>query len=96
MSLSAVWDRFWWALMVAILVGLLWLKFLDAIVPSETGGLIFSSLAGILYFSVGMRKMIVQRRRESEIEKKAYEEWLAREKEMAVWTNANDRASWRH
>jgi flavin-dependent dehydrogenase len=96
MSLSAVWERFWWASMVAIGVGLLWLKFFDAIVPTEIGGVIFSSLAGIAYFSVGMRKMIVQRRREIEIERKAYEEWLAREKEMAGWTKANDRASWRH
>jgi hypothetical protein len=96
MSLSAVWERFFWATMVAILAGLLWLKFLDAIVPCETGGVIFSSLAGILYFSVGIRKMIVQRRRESEIAKKAYEEWLAREREMAAWTKTNDRASWRH
>jgi len=96
MSLSAVWERFWWGSMVAIGGGLLWLKFLDSIVPCEIGGVIFSSLAGIAYLSVGMRKMIIQRRRESEIEKRAYEEWLAREKEMAVRTNANDRASWRH
>ncbi len=76
MSISAIWDRFWWSLMLTILTGLIWLKFIDPIVPCLSVGLILCVSVGVIFFAVGIRKMLQQKRREEEIERTAYEELL--------------------
>ncbi len=77
MSLAAIWDRFWWSLMLTILVGLLWLKFIDPIIPCMSVGLLLCSLVGGIYLAIGLRKMIRQKRHEEEIERRARAELRA-------------------
>lgn len=76
MSFANIFDRFWWSLMLTILLGLIWLKFVDPIVPCWSIGLIFSVMCGLGFFSFNMRKLIVQQRLEEDLERKAYEELL--------------------
>jgi len=76
MSLSAIWERFWWSLLLTITLGLLWLKFIDPYVNCVSVGLIVCIGAGLIHFSLGIRKLVVQRNKEKEIEKQAYEELL--------------------
>jgi hypothetical protein len=77
MSISAIWDRFWWSLMLTILLGLIWLKAIDPFVPCVSVGLIVCIGAGVAYFGVGIRAMARQVTREKEIEQKAREELVA-------------------
>lgn len=56
MSLAEIWDRFFWSAMVAIFVGLVWLKFLDPVVPCVGPGLVVAVIAGGIYFYWGWRK----------------------------------------
>lgn len=77
MSLAAIWDRFWWSLMLTITLGLLWLKFLDPYVGCVSVGLIVCIGAGLIYFSVGIRKLALQHRMELDVEEKARNELLA-------------------
>lgn len=77
MSLGALWDRFWWSLMLAIFVGLLWLKIVDPVFHSSRVGAAAAFIVGAAYFTVGLRRMLAQKRREQEIEKKAREEIAA-------------------
>ncbi len=77
MSLSAIWDRFWWSLMLGILVGLLWLKFLDPVIPCVSAGIIVSVTVGAANFYIGMRKMVREYKAGLEVERRAYEELLA-------------------
>jgi membrane protein YdbS with pleckstrin-like domain len=76
MSISAIWDRFWWSLILTVASGLIWLKFIDPVVPCVSMGLIICIAIGMLYFILGIRKMIRQKRYEEEIERKAYQELL--------------------
>jgi len=71
MSLSALWDRFYWALMLAIFVGLLWLKFLDARIACMGPGLLVAVLVGGAYFGIGVTRMRRARRQELEAERQA-------------------------
>jgi len=56
MSLADAWDRFFWSVMVAIFVGLVWLKFLDSKVACVGPGLVVAAIAGGIYFYLGWRK----------------------------------------
>ena len=56
MSFADAWDRFFWSVMIAIFVGLVWLKFLDHIVACVGPGLIVAIIIGGLYFYLGWRK----------------------------------------
>ena len=40
MSIAALWDRFWWSLMLTIGLGLIWLKYINPVVPCVSVGLI--------------------------------------------------------
>jgi hypothetical protein len=51
-----VWDRIFWSAMLALFVGLVWLKFVDPIVPCAGPGLIVAAIAGGIYFYVWWRK----------------------------------------
>jgi hypothetical protein len=84
MSLSAIWDRFWWSMILTILVGLLWLKFLEPVVPCVSVGLVVAVLIGVTYFAVGIRAMARQRKREMEIERQALEELMREMESEAV------------
>ena len=77
MSLAAVWDRFWWSLMLTILVGLVWLKFIDPVIPCMSVGLLLCSLVGGTYLAIGLRHRILQKRHEEEIERRARAELRA-------------------
>jgi len=56
MSLADAWDRFFWSVMLAIFVGLVWLKFLDPVVACVGPGLVVAAIAGGIYFYLGWRK----------------------------------------
>lgn len=56
MSLADAWDRFFWSVMLAIFVGLVWLKFLDPVVPCVGPGLVVAAIVGGIYFYLGWRK----------------------------------------
>jgi hypothetical protein len=73
-SISKIWDRFWWSLMITILIGLVWLKFLDPIIPCVGIGLVIATGAGLVYFSIGLRDMVREKRLHDELEKKALED----------------------
>lgn len=84
MSIAAIWDRFWWSLMLAILIGLIWLKFIDPLFPHIIVGIIISCAAGGTYFTIGIRKMLRVIEDEKEIERKAREELIAEYGKEAV------------
>ena len=71
MSLAAIWDRFWWSLMLTIFAGALWLKFVDPLGPNVRIGIAVASVIGAAYFAIGLSRMIRQKRREEEIERAA-------------------------
>jgi hypothetical protein len=55
-DIADIWDRIFWSAMLALLVGLVWLKFLDPIVPCVGPGLIVAVIAGGIYFYLWWRK----------------------------------------
>lgn len=55
MSLADLWDRFFWSVMVAIFVGLVWLKFLEPYAACLGPGLVVALIAGGIYFYIGCR-----------------------------------------
>lgn len=73
-SISKIWDRFWWSLMITIFIGLVWLKFLDPIVACWGIGLVVAAGAGLIYFAIGLRIMVREKRLHDELEKKALED----------------------
>ncbi|MDH4137030.1 MAG: hypothetical protein OEW09_10005 [Anaerolineae bacterium] len=56
MSLADIWDRFFWSVMIALFVGLVWLRFLDPVVPCVGPGLVVAAIVGGIYFYLGWRK----------------------------------------
>jgi len=56
MPLADAWDRFFWSVIIAIFVGLVWLKFLDPVLACVGPGLVVSAIAGGIYFYLGWRK----------------------------------------
>ena len=57
MSITELWDRFWWGFMIMIFVGLLWLKFLDPYLSCVWSGVAFAAFCGGLYIYTGIRRM---------------------------------------
>ncbi len=55
MDLGSAWDLMFRSFLVFIFVGLVWLKFIDPIIPC-VAGLPVPILAGFLYFYIGWRK----------------------------------------
>ncbi len=68
MSITELWDRAWWGFMIAIFVGLLWLKFLDPYLSCVWSGLIFAVLCGSAYVYAGVRKMRRKANAETQLE----------------------------
>lgn len=56
MSITDLWDRIFWAIIVGIFVGLVWLKFLDPVLPCVGPGLVVATIAGGIYFYPWWRK----------------------------------------
>ena len=56
MSLADLWDRFFWSVMIALFVGLVWLKYLDPVVACVGPGLVVAAIVGGIYFYLGWRK----------------------------------------
>jgi hypothetical protein len=77
MSIAAIWDRFWWSLMLAIFVGLVWLKFMDPLMPHSWIGTMLTIGSGAVKFALGIFGLLKQKRKEEEIERKAREELIA-------------------
>jgi hypothetical protein len=57
MSLADLWDRFFWSVMIALFVGLVWLKYLDPVVACVGPGLVVAAIVGGIYFYLGWRKV---------------------------------------
>lgn len=62
MTLSEAWDRMFWTIMLVIFVGLVWMKFLQAILPCEGPGLIVALCVGIAFFYRGWRQAVDRKR----------------------------------
>jgi hypothetical protein len=77
MSLAAIWDRFWWSLMLTIALGLLWLKFVDPILSCDSVGLIVCITIGATYFAKGINKLAKQQKVELAVEENARKDLLA-------------------
>lgn len=77
MKLAVIWDRVWWSLMLTILVGLIWLKFIDPVFHHGKVGLAVSIAVGLAYLAFGIGRMLQQKHREDEIERTAREELRA-------------------
>lgn len=78
LSVAEIWDRLWWSMMITILVGLAWLKFVD---PILTGGWIYVGMmlalaVGAAYFIKGIVSLVRERRLEKQLEAQAYTEML--------------------
>ena len=56
MPLADAWDRFFWSVMLAIFVGLVWLRFLDPVLACVGPGLVVAAIVGGIYFYLGWRK----------------------------------------
>jgi len=57
MSLADIWDRFFWSVIIAIFVGLVWLKYFEDRVGACVGpGLVVAGIVGGIYFYLGWRK----------------------------------------
>jgi hypothetical protein len=54
MSSAAVWDRFFWSLMLSIFVVFAWLKFLDRLMPLRPTGVFLAGGAGVAYLAIGI------------------------------------------
>jgi hypothetical protein len=74
MKVAVIWDRVWWSLMLAILVGLIWLKFVDPVFHHSKLGLALSVAVGMTYLAIGIARMLRQKHREDEVERAAREE----------------------
>jgi hypothetical protein len=58
MSFWDVWDRTFWAFMIVIGVGLLWITFIEPYGLACVGpGLVVALIAGGIFLFVGIRKM---------------------------------------
>lgn len=56
MSLSEAWDRMFWAIMIVIFVGLLWMRFLQPYAACEGPGFLVALAVGAAFFYRGYRK----------------------------------------
>jgi hypothetical protein len=69
MSLADAWERFFWSVLIAIFVGLVWLKYLDPVLACVGPGLVVAAIVGGIYFYLGWRKATRQAQTdESELE----------------------------
>ncbi len=66
MTLSEGWDRMFWSIMLTIFVGLVWMKFLEAVLPCEGPGLIVSICVGVAFFYRGWHKAKTSKASESQ------------------------------
>ena len=78
LSVAEIWDRLWWSLMISILIGLGWLKFIDPILMQKHIyiGIALSLAGGAVYFIYGICRMVHEKKLERELEKKAYAEMM--------------------
>lgn len=76
MSVAEIWDRLWWSMVITILIGLAWLKFIDPLFPYIIVGVTLALGLGGTYFVVGIVKLSKQKRLEKTLEEKAYRELM--------------------
>lgn len=76
MSVAEIWDRLWWSIVIAILIGLGWLKFIDPVFPHIIAGVALSLCAGGVYFVMGIVRLSRQKKLEKALEEKAYRELM--------------------
>ena len=68
MTLSEAWDRMFWAIMLTIFVGLVWMKFLEQVAPCAGPGLLVSVSIGIAFFYRGWRQAVARKQQADQIE----------------------------
>ena len=68
MSSAAVWDRFFWSLMLSIFVVFAWLKLLDGLLPLTPTGLAVAGGAGAAYLVIGIIHLRQQDRKTKAME----------------------------
>ncbi len=56
MNLSQAWDRMFWAIMLTIFIGLVWMRFLQDVAACEGPGLLVALTAGVVFFATGFRR----------------------------------------
>lgn len=76
MSVAEIWDRLWWSMVIAVLIGLAWLKFIDPLFPYIIAGVALALGSGGTYFVVGIVKLSKQKRLEKALEERAYRELM--------------------
>lgn len=76
MSVAEIWDRLWWSMVITILIGLAWLKFIDPLFPYIIVGVTLALGLGGTYFVVGIVKLSKQKRLEKTLEERAYRELM--------------------
>lgn len=76
MSIAEIWDRLWWSMVITVLIGLAWLKFIDPVFPYIAVGMALALGVGGTYFVVGILKLAKQKRLEKSLEEKAYRELM--------------------
>lgn len=76
MTFSEIFDRFFWSLVLALFIGLLWLIFIDPSFPHIMVGVALSLLIGGTYFFAGIRKLVREKRLERRLEEEAYRELM--------------------
>jgi hypothetical protein len=79
MTFSEAWDRMFWSLMLTIFIGLVWMKFLQAVLPCEGPGLVASICVGIAFFATGWRNAVIHKRKEADAERVQSAEIMTRE-----------------
>lgn len=68
MTLSEAWDRLFWSLILVVLVGLLWMKFLQDVATCESVGVIVAFAVGIAFFYRGAHQANLRNKRERQAE----------------------------
>jgi hypothetical protein len=63
MTISALWDRFFWSFMLMVFAGLVWLQVVGDSVRYMPFGLLAGLIVGGAYFAIGVRAMLAARRR---------------------------------
>jgi hypothetical protein len=68
MTLSEAWDRMFWSIMLVIFVGLVWMKFLERVLPCEGPGLVVSICVGIAFFYRGWHNTVRRKQQADQLD----------------------------
>ena len=57
MSWADIWDRFFWSAMLAVLVGIIWLRFVDPFLGFAPAGFLAVQVIAWGYFITALRRL---------------------------------------